>query len=180
MKRELKDRDFLNLENKTALIAAESGVTISTTTDGAVNVTKITLASSTIGTVASASLGFGKKLFTFPLGKIDVLRVCTKLAITAHAGCTVKPIVGYGTVVASGAVIALSGTTTFEDYVSGAPTDSLNEATPVTLERTLGGELDIKDGSTTAKDFFLNMAIGWATNGTITASGDIVIIWSCF
>lgn len=165
-----------------ANVATESDVTVEHSVDGMIVSTKITIESCTLATVASANLGFGKKLFTFPKGNLKILYEYHDLDITAHTGCTVNPDTGIGTSLASGIITALNGTAAFEDILDGTAWGALTEgvAKNYLSAAPANGETDAKDGRTTACAAYLNMAGAWATAGTITVSGTITLVWTVF
>lgn len=79
--------------------------------------TKLTLTGSTFSNASSAALGSGIDLGTFPKGIIRMKKAAMYLSLTTTTATVVVPYIGLGTVVASGAVSVLNGTTTFHNWV---------------------------------------------------------------
>jgi hypothetical protein len=138
--------------------------------------TDITLAETT-QIVTNAQLSFGIALCTFPQAKIHIEKAYLDIDHVASDTSTVTPIVGLGTTIATGATNALSGTAGFEDVYTGANATQTNGVTAVNTERVISGELDIKDGTTTAKTLYLNLAGAWAAARTFTFSGTVTLWW---
>lgn len=125
--------------------------------------------------VAGAALGFGKKIYDFPEGLVKCKRAVIDITMTAATSEDVGE-VGLGTVVASGAVSTLGGTATFEDIVDGFA----NTAPSTTGGATQAGkecEAGILDGTSTAKDLFLNFAATWTPSEDITIAGTVTLFW---
>lgn len=179
-------KSFKSIEDKELLggastyIAGGTNCTVVTTPVGSGwNKSIITVSSSTWGTVAGAALGFGYAVATFPKGVVRINAAEYDLTVTAHTGCTINPIVGLGTVVASGAVTALNGTATFEDITTGAAIGALTEAVAKDYSAVVvTGENDIKDGRATAKTVYLNAAGNWGTSGTLVFTGTVTLWWN--
>jgi len=125
--------------------------------------------------VAGAALGFGQKIYDFPEGIVKCKRAIIDITMTAATSTDVGE-VGLGTVVASGEISTLGGTATFEDIVDGfantAPS-AVGAATQAGKECE-AGQLD---GSSTAKDIFLNFAATWTPSEDITISGTVTLFW---
>lgn len=128
---------------------------------------------------SDAALGFGQKILDFPTGVIKIedallsLNLSTPTGLSATAGE-----IGLGTVVASGAVAVLSGTSTFEDVLTGKTISNLVAGTPAT-ETTSAATGAIFDGSSTAKDLYVNIASTWDQTAaeSITISGTATVFW---
>ena len=125
--------------------------------------------------IAGANLGFGKKIYDFPDGGVKCKRVMVDITMTAATDTTVGE-VGLGTVVASSTITTLVGTATFEDILDGtantAPS-AVGAATQILAECESG----ILDGTTTAKDLYLNFAGGWSSTENLTISGTVTLFW---
>lgn len=180
MKTTIRDRNNIVAEKSVSeQLVLESGVTLeSNVTKSNVYVTKITLAATTFA-VANASLGFGKKLFTFPKGNVHVLAAHLDLTYASSVANTIQADIGIGTVIASGVVAVLSGTATFEDIIDGITATAFNGVTAVNYEANKTAEVDIKDGASTAKAAHLNVAGAWTgVTGDLTYSGVVTLIWA--
>ena len=133
---------------------------------GVYHTTQITLTNFIVGALAGAgaALGVGNKIYTFPAGVQLHKATYYSLSLTA-AGTAVNTDTGIGSVIASGAVSLLSGTATFENYVTGqtVPTASTGGAVTTTvtpLGATAGILTDISlQGSAKVKDLFLNRQV---------------------
>jgi len=125
--------------------------------------------------VAAASLGFGKKIYDFPEGLVKCKRAVLDVTMTAATSTDVGEI-GLGTVVAVGAVATLGGTATFEDIVDGfantAPASGGGDTQAG--KECEAGQLD---GTSTAKDLFLNFAAAWTPTEDVTISGTVTLFW---
>lgn len=170
-------------QNSIPVLAAESGMSV-VTESIAPNMFKTVI---TVGeftqAVTAAALAFGKKLATFPKGVLHIHGGFMKVTVTSSADNDAQDMamdVGAGTVVASGAAAVIGGTATFEDIFNGATTPNLTGATAKTFYLGYRGENDLKDGSSTAKAIFLNMAATFDAIETLTISGEVTVIWSLF
>lgn len=158
-------------------ITAGTGNTLSTTY-GNTFVTRVTVGAFTQA-VAAAKLGFGKLLCTLPKGNIFIHAVYLDLTYVSSVANTVQADIGVGTVIASGAVDVLGGTATFENCLDGQTATAFNGTTPVNYEIAQVGEVDIKDGASTAKSLYLNIAGNFgAVTGNLTYSGTVSFVWS--
>jgi len=131
----------------------------------------------TVMTIAGANLGGGVKIWDCAKGILDVNMADIDITVYAPASEVKNPILGLGTVVGSGVVDALSGTATFEDVVTGFAAGVLTGTTGSAYHFIKKGEADVKDGTVTANDIFLNMAIDWVQSGDITAVGTITLYY---
>ncbi len=149
-------------------------------------VTVLTLTNFVLGTIpaANAALGVGANIYSFPAGQhfelvYGLSAISLKLPSTGVACDT-----GLGSVVASGAVSVLSGTSTFEDRSTGvAITTSSTGGTAVSS--LVGATAGIGTGislnvAASVKDVFLNAAgtFGTGNAGSLTASGLVVLKWT--
>lgn len=175
--KKIEDRNKLNANLEQTVIAA-SGITANTSTaDGVVHRTVFTVPS-TVQAVAGSALAWGIELGALPKCKVGVLMVGLDLDYVSSVADSEQMDIGVGTVVASGAAAVISGTSTFEDCLTGQTATALNGTSSVNYIVHATGELDNKDGSSTAKSLFLNLA---STNsgitGNLTVSGEVTVIW---
>lgn len=146
-------------------------------------VTVLTLDEVPLGDTGGAALGLGLLVYTFPAGAHVHSVTYADLQITSSAsGESSEAEVGIGSEPASGAISVLSGTATFEDYVTGQAY-AFDTAVPPTLEVTLPATAGLMTGislnkTADTKDVCLNVASTWGESGTITASGTIVLVWT--
>ena len=157
-------------------------VTESTTGIGSF-VTTLTLTNFIVGApgAAAAAKGIGGKFWSLPAGVQVISAIYMSVGLTA-AGTAATPDTGIGSVVASGVISVLGGTTTFEDYWDGAATADIS-GTPLvgTKVATAGALTGIAiNASGSVKDLFLNAAATWAADnsGNLTATGTIAVLWS--
>jgi hypothetical protein len=178
--------DTYTVDESTGYIATQSGGTanspVGTVQAGVTVVESGTVLRKTTFTIAAftqavtnAALGWGKQLYVFPKGVIKIQNVQCNLTMSAPTNTNVG-VVGMGTVVASGAVAVLSGTSTFVDVVSGQATGALSVAGTVT-KATAAATAGLLDGSTTAKNLFLNFAGTQTAAENVTISGTVTIDW---
>lgn len=142
-----------------------------------VNHTTVMNLDTTLGAIAGgASLGLGKKLYTFPEGPIVINFITMSVALTqTEDNITADtPEVGLGTVVASGAVAVLSGTATFENLLTGQVAADC-DGTPTVKTVVANFVMEAADAHT----MFLNFADGWAADGDAAAeiTGTVVVNW---
>jgi hypothetical protein len=148
---------------------------------GSSYLTKISLVDFTIGNSAdNASLGLGKKIFTFPAGRILVKSSVLNVGVTlADAIQTDTPELGLGTVVASGAVAVLGGTATFENIHEGTAMADVAGTALVSARFPTGG-IPFHIAAAGVHDVFLNIADGWANlsaASALVAQGDVIVEW---
>ena len=133
---------------------------------------------------AGAALGGGNIVYTFPAGQhLELVYGFSNLSLTA-AGTAVNTDTGLGSVVASGAISVLSGTSTFEDRLTGQ-TIATASGGGAAVSKLLGATAGIGTGialnaTNSVKDVFLNSSGTWNANntGNLTASGVIVLKWT--
>lgn len=153
---------------------------------GGSHITVLTLTNFIVGALAGAAadLGVGNKIYTFPAG-VQLHEVSYfSLSLTA-AGTAVNTDTGIGSVIASGAVNVLSGTATFEDYVTGQTVATAAGGGAVAVVGPIGATAGILTGislqtAAKVKNLFLNSAGTWNANntGNLTSTGSIVLKWS--
>ena len=130
---------------------------------------------------AASPRAFGKKVFDFPAGGIRVSNAVFDLDIEASLSSTAAEI-GLGTVIATGATATLANSSTFGDIINGT-SGGITAGTagnPGDYQRVAAAETDAAafDGSSTAKDMYLNIAAAWDATGTYIVSGTISFNWS--
>lgn len=119
----------------------------------------------------AADLAMGKEIYKFPAGKIRVLSTAVDLKLQGNGTVNADtPVVGLGSVVGSGAVAVLSGTSTFINMMTGFAVTDCN-GTPA---RSASAS---SFASVAGPSVYLNIADGWAGADTITVSGRIVLRW---
>lgn len=175
----------------TAIGSTPSSISTITTTEfstGADVVTVLTLNNFVVGALAGAgaALGMGNIVYTFPTGDMHA-EVCysfENLVLTCP-GTAVNADVGLGSVVASGAVNVLSGTSTFEDRLTGQTIGTAASGGTAVSAGPIGATAGILtgialNGTSAVKNVFLNAAGTWNANNTssLLASGRIYIKWT--
>lgn len=126
----------------------------------------------------TGSLGVGKLIYTLPAGAQIIKSSRMSVGIQATTTTSMTPTVGVGTVVASGAVVVLSGTATFQNInVGKAAADTNNTATVQTVKATSSPfELVTETGGT--KSIYFNAACAWTgTEPGMALSGTVAIDW---
>jgi len=151
----------------TGVVAAEEG-------EGELRKTTLTVAEFTQA-IAGAALGFGKELYTFQEGVIDIVDVTADVTILAPTE-TGTPDIGVGSVVASGAIDVLSGTATFEDVMDGFTGTAITSGGSVS-NNYVEAEAGVLNGAATANKIFLNFAETWTATEDLTISGTVTIFW---
>lgn len=164
--------------------ATTTGLTVTEMGDGAQHRTVFTFDAYALATLdnGTAGSGGGAKIYDFPLGYI-VIDGCSQnwdLITVDGTGLPgdVEFDIGVGTTVATSAMASL--TTTTQDII---PKDDLTMSSSVSAVNINHWSLSTGqfiDGSSTAKDAYLNLAATVATadaNGTIVLTGTIVINW---
>ena len=115
----------------------------------------------TLGAIAGgAALGLGRQLLTWPVGPCIVLKQDhIKASVKGVAGNSANvPTIGVGTVVASGAVSVLSGTSTFQNAVTGIAAANSNGSV---AEQVLAPQLTFLPGAS-SRSLFFNVAATWS------------------
>jgi hypothetical protein len=161
--------------------AGSSAITVDHYGDGNDVKTELTISGLSYTIAGAAAEGVGALLFTFPAGAH--LHEVTYMNVTLTGGGTVDadtPDVGIGSVIATGAVSVLSGTPTFEDYITGqTATDCSGTAITKTTVATAGALTGISvNESGDTKTVHLNLDDTWAGADTITAAGTVVLKWT--
>lgn len=145
--------------------------------DGTFHKTVISLSGALPAIAGGANLAVGRLIYTFPAGNIRVVSSCLKgVALKQTTGKITAdtPVVGLGTVIGSGAVAVLSGTSTFVDILAGQALADCNGTGKIAAAAQTLTIL-----STAAHTVHLNVADGWAADGDPAAimSGDVIITW---
>lgn len=170
-----------NMRDKARLVETdpliEEGTNITAVDSKQVVATRFTLDEVTQD-VESAALAFGWKLGKLPKGNIAVLGVWLDLTYVADGACDIQADIGVGTTVASGAVSVLGGTAAFEDCLTGQTATAFNGTTDVNYSTYVAGETDDKDGTSTAKTLYLNIAGNWDVEVELTYSGEVTVLWT--
>lgn len=158
------------MRNRNMLVNALSGLTLGSTgftrideetTGGPSEFSTIIRFQGTLGAIAGgASLGLGRSLFTLPVGPSCVIREAQlSAAVKGVAGNSANtPVLGVGTVVASGAVAVLSGTATFQDIVVGV---AAGDANGTAMESVLAPDKTFLPNAS-SRSGFLNAAAAWS------------------
>ncbi len=157
-----------------------TGVTAVTRGDGYTMTTILTLAGVLPAITGGAAQAVGLKVFDFPAGVTRVKCTRMNVAITQSQGNITNdtPVVGIGTVVATGSVAVLNGTAGFDDYVvETAAADCNGTQTDLAEDTTVAG-LKLNAGGVKAVHF--NAADTWAASGdaAATVTGEIHIEWN--
>lgn len=159
-----------------------SGVTaVHSSGDSKKIITTLTLSGISLAIAGAAAEATGHKVFTFPAGYH--LHKVTKMNVTLTGTGTVNsdtPECGVGSVKASGAVAVLSGTATFEDYITGQVATDCNGTAIAKMTAATAGALtgiSVNESGDT-KTMHLNIADLWAGADTITLAGEISFEWS--
>lgn len=162
-------------KNGATVTAAEYGA-------GAIHRTVLTLAATPI-TVRDTEQGGGVKVYDFPLGRIVLLDAKSSVAFTTtsvladtlNAGVTMN--YGVGTTTQANATLA----TTEQNIVQVAAATSSATINVAGAAASGYGTFAALDGSSTAIDAYLNLAVAGAldidANATVTASGTIELTW---
>lgn len=160
---------------------AGTNVTEVTYGDGRNMVTVLTLTNVSYTVAAAANEAIGNLIYTFPAGAH--IHEVMNMSVALQGGGTVDadtPVIGIGSVEATGAVAVLNGTATFMDYITEqTAADCGGTATTKMTAATAGYGTGISlNESGDAKTVYLNIADGWAGADTVLASGTVVIKWT--
>ncbi len=156
---------------------ANTGTTAVEYGDGKRHTTVLTVATTFPAITGGADQAVGKLLYTFPAGAVIVRSAKLSLGITqteAHINAD-TPDIGLGTVIGTGTVADLSGTTTFEDIITGQT--AANCTGTATVKTIANQVLVIESGD--AHTLHVNAAFGWAASGDAAAlvAGTVVVDW---
>ena len=160
-----------------------AGVTAVHYGNGSHITTVLTLTNVDLGAIAgAANQATGALIYTFPAG-VHVHEV-TYMSIGVVGDLAVQadtPDLGIGSVVAAGAVAVLSGTATFEDYITGQTMTNVSGTASVAMTTATAGALTgiSLNAAASAKTLYLNIANGWAAaSAALLASGTVVLKWN--
>lgn len=175
------ETDITALESTTAKVGgngtANTGVTATETGNGNTRVTTLTFTGLALPDVAdNAASAVGVLLYTLPAGAQVIKTAYFNVGLTLDdAVQTDTPDVGLGTVIATGSVATLDGTSTFEDILTGQTFSSGVDGTAHAAIAQVG----LARGASAAKTIHLNAADTWADTTTqgLTATGTVVIEW---
>ncbi len=178
-KSNIETRDAVN-RSLVQQIEPSTGVTVNTTSDDGVVHRSVFTVSQFTQAVAAANLAWGKALGTMPKVNFFVHAVHLDLAYEASVSDSEAMDIGVGTLIGSGANAVLSGVgAAAEDCLDGQTATVLNGTTEVEYEIAGIGEVDIKDGTSTAKTLYLNAAAANSgITGNILIAGTVTVIWS--
>ncbi len=156
------------------------GVTAVTHGDGYNMVTVLTLAGVLPTITGGGAQAVGLKVFTFPSGTTRVKCTRMNVAITQSDGNinADQPEVGIGSVIATGSVSVLNGTTEFDDYVVEQTAANCTGTATEKAEDTVGAGLKLNEAG--VKTVHFNAADIWAASGDAAAivSGEIHLEWT--
>jgi len=163
---------------------AASGVTAVEYGDGRHHITELSFTDLAIGDPgAGTNKALGALLYTFPDGAHAHL--VTKARVSAQVNgstATDTPVMGIGSVIASGSVAVLNGTATFMDYMTevAMPDCDGTEKKYGPLGATAGvlSGISLNDNGD-EKKVHLNFADGWhaSAGDELTATGTVVLVW---
>jgi len=161
---------------------ANTGVTAVEYGDGYNHTTVLTVSQvDALTTGDNAALGDGYLLYTFPAGVILVNGSYMTMGMTATTEQQADtPLVGLGTVIATGAVANLTTPATFQDILTGQTALADGTAEVMALAPTAGAPFVILSGA--AHTVHFNVADTWAddTSGDLSAdiAGTVVLNWT--
>jgi len=192
------DNATQTLTNKTLtspIINQSTQTVLGTTPVGTVSITEyasgknvatvLTLTNFIVGALAGAgaALGVGNIVYVYPAGTHVEGEAYFNLSLTC-VGTAVTTKSGLGSVIATGAVSVLNGTSTFMDRLTeqSVATASTGGTAVIALAHTTAG---VSTGialnvAANVKNVFLNSAGTWNSNntGNLTATGTIVLLWT--
>ena len=155
-----------------------AGSSVAENGDGRNHVSVITAGEVLPAIVGGTNLGVGVLMYTFPAGRIVVNSVGMDMDITQTQSNidADTPEVGIGTVIATGAVVVLNGTTGFDDILVEQTATGCNGEN--TLKTVANQVLVIEAAG--AHTVHFNAAFGWAASGDSAAivGGTLTIDWT--
>lgn len=167
---------FAALKNTANVGTVASGSSVVEYGDGYNHQSVITVNTTLPAIAGGANLAIGKLIYTLPAGACVVSHVYKSIAITQTQGNinADTPDVGLGTTIASGAVAVLSGTSAFENIMTG---QTAANCTGTATVNTSSVHTDIAAGDD--HGIYLNVADGWAASGDAAPllTGTIVLNW---
>lgn len=157
----------------TGVVAQEQGVYH--------HVTILTLNTVLPAIAGGASLGVGKLLYTFPPGAQLIKSSRVQVAVTQTQGNinANTPVIGLGSVIASGAISVLSGTGTFQDINVGKAAANCTGTPTVQTVKTTASPFEFVTEVAGSKSLFLNAAAAWSASGDAAAllTGTVSVEW---
>jgi hypothetical protein len=172
------------IKNTQNVGAVSAGVAAVEVGDGKHHVTTLTLTNKDLGAVAGAgNHAVGALIYTFPAGVHLHSVTYMSVGLTTAVACAADtPVVGIGSVIATGAQATLLAVgATCEDYIVG--TGAANCTGTATVVGPVGAVAGIHTGISLSaaggvKALHLNAADGWAgASATVLASGTVVLVW---
>jgi hypothetical protein len=173
-----------SMRNPTNAGTAGTGVTAVEYGDGFHHLTKLTFSATTLITDPGGAgvNAEGVIIYTFPAtGDIIVHSTTGKLGCKAVANAADVPEIGIGSVIATGAIANLSGTATFEDYMTGTAATACSgtdQDAILTSDSTAGGHTILTKG---AHKLHFNVCcpLGWTgADATMYPTGVLWVDWS--
>ena len=149
-------------DDQSGIILPGSWVTSQTTGSPAGYRTDLFLNGAFPAIAGGASLGVGKLVLTLPAGPRVITGTNMSLSLKQTQGNVTAdtPDMGFGTVIASGAVALLDGTATFENILTG---QTMNDCDGTVENATVTTNLAIE--ASAAHTIYLNIADDWAASG---------------
>ncbi len=160
--------------------APETGVTAVEEGNEFSHRTTLTVANTVVlpAIAGGADLGVGVLVYTLPAGAINIYGAYMSMALDEADGNITAdtPDVGVGTVIATGAVNVLGGTSTFEDIITGRAAADCNGT--ATVDAVADQPLAIAPSE--AHTVYFNAADDWAASGEANCPvlGTIVLHWT--
>lgn len=176
---------FVGAPSDFGVVATTAGLTVCEMGDGAFHRTVFIFDAYSLATTdnGTAGAGGGAKIYDFPQGHVAILGVSQDWTLVTVDGTgltnTAALEIGVGTTVATSAMASLTGTA--EDLIAGLTftlSSSLSAVNQFGSSVSAGQNVD---GSTTAKDAYLNLTCSVATstaNGTAVLTGVVTLLWA--
>ena len=158
---------------------AGTNVTAEEYGDGYVHVTKLALDAVELSpTIPADAEGAGAQIYTFPAGVYAGHMSHMDITGGVFDSATNAADLGLGSVIATGDISVLSGTATFEDWLTGQTVaDVSSPATEKSAIMTAGAPLVFEAAG--SHGLFINIAGTWdATIATLSLTGTVWISWT--
>lgn len=141
---------------------------------GEKHITTLTFTNLSLTNFVNGASANGVLLYTLPTGSqiVEMSRINIALQSSNGTMHATTPVAGLGSVKASGATAVLSGTATFSDIMAGQ-TGTANGATFNGNVATV-----LSRATSKAKTIYLNSAGTWGGNGSVLATGKVIIQWT--
>jgi hypothetical protein len=150
--------------------------------DGFDHTTVLTVSTTLPAIAGGAALGVGKLLYTLPAGAEIHVGSYMSMGITQTQGHinADTPVVGLGTVIASGAVSVLSGTAAFQDILTGQSAANCTGTATVKTALATSSPFAFVTEAAGSKAVYMNAAAAWAASGDPAALlvGTVVLNWA--